>query len=158
MHEERCKVMKLTLLLISLASLFWFTTNASLLWRWTKITVGFEVLTMANMQMTSCSLAECERRWVGLLALLTFAASTYETSINFYQTSRNNPEYNNLQHLQYSLLCARHTTINLNLIRDHITLAFYLLDANIIYFVHFCVCVCQPREDIWLNTVVGLGK
>jgi hypothetical protein len=45
--------------------------------------VGFEVLTAVSSKMTVF--------WV--IALMMAAASTFETSVNFYQTTRlNNPE------------------------------------------------------------------
>jgi hypothetical protein len=54
----------------------------------------FQVLTAASMKMTvfwdfaPCSLVEIDRRFRG--ALMMEAASTSETSVNFYETTRRN--------------------------------------------------------------------
>jgi hypothetical protein len=60
--------------------------------------VGFQVLTAASMKMAvfwvvaPCSLVEVYRRFRGacwvLIALMMEAASSSETSVNFYQTTR----------------------------------------------------------------------
>jgi hypothetical protein len=63
--------------------------------------VRFQVLTAASMKMAvnwvvgPCSLVEVYRHFRGAYTLMMKAASTSETSVNFYQTARrNNPEDN----------------------------------------------------------------
>jgi hypothetical protein len=95
----------------------------------------FQVLTAANMKMavfwvaTQCSLVEfyqrfrgpcCHESWV--IALMMVAASTSETSVNFYQTTRrNNPEDS---HLQSNKLTGpyKHT----NWVSAHLTTLFHV--------------------------------
>jgi hypothetical protein len=58
--------------------------------------VMFQVLRAANKKMVvfwvvaPCSLVKVYRRFRGLIALMMEAASTSETSVNFYQTTRRN--------------------------------------------------------------------
>jgi hypothetical protein len=66
--------------------------------------VRFEVLTAASIKMTvfwvaaPCSLVEFYRRYRGaIIALMMEAASTSETLVNFYQTTRRKPEDSHLQ-------------------------------------------------------------
>jgi hypothetical protein len=65
--------------------------------------VRFQVLTAASIKMAvfrvvvPCSLAEFYLSFRGAIALMMVAASTSETSINFYQTTwHNNPEDSHL--------------------------------------------------------------
>jgi hypothetical protein len=73
--------------------------------------VGFQVLAAASMKMTifwnimPCSLIEIYRRFKDaclLIALMMEAASTSETLVNFYQTTRRNiPEDSHLHFVYY---------------------------------------------------------
>jgi hypothetical protein len=98
--------------------------------------VRFQVLTTASMKMpvfwvfAPCSLVEVYRRFRGtwtwrclLIALMMETASSSETSVNWYQTTRrNNPEDS---HLLYNIHCLLHTVhilsfthLNLNVCND----------------------------------------
>jgi hypothetical protein len=87
-----------------------------------KLCILYEisVLAAASMKMTvfwvvaSCRLVEAYRRFKGTChllfqdddALMMEAASTSETSVNLYQTTRrNNPEDSHFLHSVFGLLC-----------------------------------------------------
>jgi hypothetical protein len=75
--------------------------------------VRFEVLTAASMKMdvfwvvAPCSMVEVNRRFRGtaasIIRTLTTEASTSETSVHFYHsTRRNNPEDSHIQAMEVS--------------------------------------------------------
>jgi hypothetical protein len=88
--------------------------------------VRFQVLTSASMKMTvfwdvaPCSLVKVFLRFIDACCLIIKAASTSETSVNFYQTTRRNtPENTHLHtHNMKFSITIRTTHLSIVLLRD----------------------------------------